>query len=107
MSLLGYGCLFSEFGTRRRRDRCTQDLVIKGLVRAAADGKAKGSSGKLAGTSNVHLAMQYDLTPVGTVAHEWFMGVAAIIDDYRNATETALCHWLTCFGEGVRLLSCH
>ena len=99
------GCLFSEFGTRRRRDRHTQELVIKGLVRAAAKGRVKSWNGKLTGTSNVDLAKQFDLMPVGTVAHEWFMGVAAITDDYEHATETALRYWLTSFGEGVGLYS--
>ncbi len=47
---LSAGCLFSEFGTRRRRSFLTQDIVIKGLVRASKDFP---STGKLMGTSNV------------------------------------------------------
>ncbi|KAL4945909.1 hypothetical protein BDV06DRAFT_174005 [Aspergillus oleicola] len=99
--LLENGCTFSEFGTRRRRDYHTQDLVMKGLCRAAREGKAKSVPGVFTGSSNVHFAMKYDVDPVGTVAHEWYMTIAAITDDYENANELALKYWLGCFGEGV------
>ena len=95
--LLASGIVFSEFGTRRRRDYKTQDLVVSGLARAANH----ESSGKLAGTSNVHFAMKYNVNPVGTVAHEWFMGIAAATKDYETASEKALEYWIGCFGEGV------
>jgi nicotinate phosphoribosyltransferase len=98
MRLLEAGCVTSEFGTRRRRDYHTQALVFRGLVRASKEAAAKGFPGKLSGTSNVHLAMRFNIPPVGTVAHEWFMGTAAIIDDYQKATEEALRHWVACFG---------
>ncbi|KAL8785790.1 MAG: hypothetical protein Q9213_003168 [Squamulea squamosa] len=99
--LMEHGCVFSEFGTRRRRDYHTQDLVIQGLKRAAADSSVQGWKGRLSGTSNVHFAMKYGIPPVGTVAHEWFMGIASITNDYEHANETALKYWVGCFGEGV------
>ncbi|KAL1591344.1 nicotinate phosphoribosyltransferase [Paraconiothyrium brasiliense] len=99
--LLQEGCIFSEFGTRRRRDYHTQDLVLQGLRRAEADGAQKGWQGKLTGTSNVHFAMKHGLLPVGTVAHEWFMGVAAITNNYEQANRIALEYWTSTFGEGV------
>ncbi|OQD72564.1 hypothetical protein PENDEC_c020G05704 [Penicillium decumbens] len=99
--LLEHGCIFSEFGSRRRRDYHTQDLVMRGLMRAAEEGKKNGWKGVFMGTSNVHFAMKYDTNPVGTVAHEWYMAIAAITDDYKNANELALRYWLGCFGEGV------
>lgn len=101
MRLLEGGCIVSEFGTRRRRDYHTQALVIRGLVKASKEGTQKGLPGKISGTSNVHLAMRFGIPPIGTVAHEWFMGVAAITDDYERATETALSYWIGCFGQGV------
>ncbi|GBF64737.1 nicotinate phosphoribosyltransferase [Trichophyton mentagrophytes] len=100
-ALLENGCIFSEFGTRRRRDYHTQNLVMEGLTRAAKKGAEEGFKGKLAGTSNVHFAMKYGIDPVGTVAHEWYMGIAAITDNYEDANEIALRYWLGCFGEGV------
>jgi nicotinate phosphoribosyltransferase len=99
--LLEAGCVFSEFGTRRRRDYHTQALVFRGLTKAAKEAEKRGFSGKLSGTSNVHLAMRFNIPPVGTVAHEWFMGIAAIVGDYTAATEEALCRWVGCFGRGV------
>ena len=101
MELLEHGCLFSEFGTRRRRDYHTHDLVIQGLTQSASDATERGSKGKLTGTSNVHFAMRYGIPPVGTVAHEWFMGIASVTNDYEHANETALRYWVGCFGEGV------
>lgn len=103
MRLLEGGCITSEFGTRRRRDYHTQALVFRGLVQASKDASAKGFPGKLSGTSNVHLAMRFDLPPVGTVAHEWFMGAAAIIDNYKDANEEALFHWVSCFGADLSI----
>lgn len=105
LTLLEHGCLVSEFGSRRRRDHKTQDLVMKGLCRASKQAEAAGLKGKLTGTSNVHFAMKYGIPPVGTVAHEWYMGIAAITNDYENANELALSYWLGMFGEGVRLCS--
>lgn len=101
MKLAEHGCLYSEFGTRRRRDYHTQDLVMQGLISAAGTASERGYKGKLSGTSNVHMAMRYGIPPIGTVAHEWFMGIASITNDYEHASETALRYWVGCFGEGV------
>ncbi|RKF72229.1 Nicotinate phosphoribosyltransferase [Golovinomyces cichoracearum] len=96
--LLEAGCVFNEFGTRRRRDYHTQALVLRGLLKAHTQCDRSKFTGRLLGTSNVHLAMRFGLTPVGTVAHEWFMGVAAITDDYVNANYKAMSYWADCFG---------
>ncbi|KAI5301850.1 nicotinate phosphoribosyltransferase [Ascosphaera pollenicola] len=101
VELLQNGCVFSEFGSRRRRDYHTHDTVMKGLCRAAEEGKEKGWPGKFLGTSNVHFAMKYGVAPIGTVAHEWYMGIAAITNNYEGATELGLRYWIGTFGEGV------
>jgi nicotinate phosphoribosyltransferase len=101
MRLLEGGCIVSEFGTRRRRDYHTQALVFRGLVKAKKEGEKSGLPGQISGTSNVHLAMRFGIPPIGTVAHEWFMGVASITGNYETATTAALSYWTGCFGEGV------
>ena len=101
LKLIERGCRFSDFGSRRRRDYRTHDLVLQGLTRAASDASRDGITGKFSGTSNVHFAMKYGVPPVGTVAHEWFMGIASITNDYEHANETGLRYWVGCFGEGV------
>ncbi|KAJ6577250.1 nicotinate phosphoribosyltransferase [Mycena capillaripes] len=78
-ALLQADCVFSEFGTRRRRSFETQDIVIESLVRAS---KATESKGRLSGTSNA----------LGTIAHEWFMGVAAL-KGYDDANSVAMNLW--------------
>jgi len=94
-ALLLAGCSFNEFGTRRRRDIRTHEAVVRELVRAQEEVAAQmvdGKLGKLLGTSNVYFAKQFNLRPVGTIAHEWFMGVAAL-QGYENANGRALDLW--------------
>ena len=98
VTMFDAGCMVSEFGSRRRRDLKTQDLVIAGLTRASTEKKRPGM---LTGTSNVYLAMKHGISPVGTVAHEWYMAIASITNDYENANELGLDYWLKSFGEGV------
>ncbi|KZT57904.1 nicotinate phosphoribosyltransferase [Calocera cornea HHB12733] len=91
-ALLTHGIAFSEFGTRRRRSYKAQKLVMDGLVRARDELGAAPGVGKLSGTSNVHFAMEFGLTPVGTIAHEWTMGIAAL-HGYEHANAVALDMW--------------
>lgn len=63
-----HGCFFAEFGTRRRRSLYTQETALKGLVR----------SNTLVGTSNVSLAMLYDIKSIGTMSHQFLMAQQAL-----------------------------
>lgn len=75
---------FAEFGTRRRLSREWQDYVMRELL----------ETGHCVGTSNVYLAMKYNIKAIGTYAHEYvqmFQGVPGIQLAYTN--KAALEEW--------------
>jgi len=76
-------CKFADFGTRRRRSYISQDIVVRTMSQTQG----------FVGTSNVHFAMKYRVTPIGTVAHEWFMGVSAL-RGLRHSNHNALYEWV-------------
>ncbi len=59
------GFQLADFGTRRRFSYRVQEEVVHILKR--------DFPGRFVGTSNVHLARELDVKPIGTMAHEWFM----------------------------------
>ena len=77
------GCMVSDFGSRRRFSYMVHDAVVEIL---------KGYD-CCSGTSNVHLAHKYGLTPIGTMAHEWIMAHACMYG-YRRATAESLKAWV-------------
>lgn len=95
--LFAHDLLFSEFGTRRRRSFNTQDLVMKGIMEAVNENKDKNSKLFL-GSSNVLFAKRFGVKPIGTVAHEWFMGIASITQDYVHANKKAMDYWIDTMG---------
>lgn len=56
---------FAEFGTRRRLSYEWQHYAVGVLMELAPS--------HLVGTSNVGIARDYGITPIGTMAHEWIM----------------------------------
>lgn len=71
--LIAAGCSFSDFGTRRRASFQAQDTAVRAMSECHAEGQ-----GRFVGTSNVYLAMKYDLTPIGTMAHELVCAIAGM-----------------------------
>lgn len=63
---------FSEFGLRRRLSAEAQELAIEKFSHLS---DTMHSASRFIGTSNVYLAKKFNLTPVGTMAHEWIMCV--------------------------------
>ena len=69
---------FAEFGCRRRLSREWEEIVIKRFA---------SETENCAGTSNVYFAKKYNLTPIGTYAHEFvqmYQGIDSIPLAYTN-----------------------
>nr|DAN03421.1 MAG TPA: nicotinate phosphoribosyltransferase [Bacteriophage sp.] len=81
------GIYFSEFGTRRRFSYNIQELVIQYI---------KEKSIYCTGTSNCYFAMKYDMKPMGTHPHEWFMFHGAMYG-YKQANYMALENWVNVY----------
>lgn len=73
--LIAGGCAFSDFGTRRRASFEAQENLVKAMVQSSLSAEGKG---RFVGTSNVWFAMKYDLTPIGTMAHELICAIAGM-----------------------------
>jgi nicotinate phosphoribosyltransferase len=69
-----------EFGTRRSATRAWHDKVVEIL------------SPYVGGTSNMHLALKYDLKPLGTMAHEYISAHGALYP-LQDAQRMALMNW--------------
>ncbi len=82
------GITYADFGTRRRYSLENHDRVVRTL--------AQYGKPAFVGTSNVYFAYKYNLTPIGTQAHEWFMFHAAKYG-FKVANELALEHWAQVF----------
>lgn len=79
---------FADMSTRRRFSFQAQRSMLAYLSKELPD--------CLTGTSNYHLARELDLTPIGTVAHEWFMGHQALVN-VRDSQKVALQRWQAMF----------
>lgn len=73
--------VFSEFGLRRRYSGEMQDYVI-GLLK---ESNSRFPSSRFVGTSNVFLAMKHNVTPVGTMAHEWIQTIGQALHEHNPA----------------------
>jgi len=75
----------ADFGTRRRASRDWQDYAIRTLL------------SKLpiifVGTSNVYFAKKYDISPIGTMAHEWIQAHQALAYRLVDSQKMAFENW--------------
>jgi len=81
----------ADFGTRRRYSYDNQLEVVKDLIGCFNNGNPF-----LVGTSNIKIAMDLGLTPIGTHAHEWFM-FHAVEYGYTKANEKGLENWVNVY----------
>ena len=82
------GIKYADFGTRRRFSSKLHKALILDLL------NEKQST--LIGTSNVHLARHFNIKPIGTLAHEWFM-FHAVLRGYQMANPSAIEAWVNVF----------
>lgn len=90
---------FSDFGTRRRFSRAWHAYVVRTLATALP--------GQCLGTSNIVLAMQHHLLPIGTMAHEMSMVMAGHMADtdahLRTSHNRVLQEWWAQYGVGLSI----
>ncbi|QCI13144.1 nicotinate phosphoribosyltransferase [Pseudomonas putida] len=94
------GFQLADFGTRRRFSYRVQEEVVNILKH--------DFPGRFVGTSNVHLAREYDLRPIGTMAHEWFMAHQQLGPRLVDSQAAALECWVREYrGQlGIALTDC-
>jgi nicotinate phosphoribosyltransferase len=82
----GYAeCRIADYGTRRRFSREWQKEVVTALH--------EGLGAQLTGTSNVWLAREVGLRPLGTLAHEYLQAHQALGPRLRDSQVAALEAW--------------
>ena len=91
--LLEAGCIYSDFGTRRRASFEAEDTVVRAMKDAARSGEWEG---RFVGTSNVYLAMKHDVLPVGTMAHEFICAIGGMYGP-QMANHIAMDLWRNTF----------
>lgn len=75
----------ADYGTRRRFSGRWQEEVILALKQRIG--------AKFVGTSNVYLALQHGLTPLGTMAHEYLQACQAVGPRLRDSQVFAFNTW--------------
>ena len=91
--LLEAGCLFSDFGTRRRASFEAEDTVVRAMKDRDSE---REWDGKFVGTSNIYLAMRHDLQPIGTMAHEFVCAIGGMYGP-QMANHIAMNSWRNTF----------
>ncbi len=91
--LIEAGCMFSDFGTRRRASFMAQETAVKAMKDCQ---ESIHGPGKFIGTSNVYLAMKYDLVPIGTMAHELICAIAGMYGP-QMANHIAMKAWASTY----------
>ncbi|WP_201616999.1 nicotinate phosphoribosyltransferase [Psychrobacter urativorans] len=78
--------IVADFGTRRRFSKQWQAHVVETLHKAEPD--------IFSGTSNVLLAKTLEMTPIGTMAHEFMQAFQALDVRLRDSQKAALEAWV-------------
>jgi nicotinate phosphoribosyltransferase len=90
---------FTDFGTRRRFSFEWHEHVLDRLVKECPE--------QLLGTSNAYFAYKFGIKPIGTMAHECFMGGSRLFGDYDidilNSHNRILDMWYEMYGYGLSI----
>jgi nicotinate phosphoribosyltransferase len=81
----GTGVKIAEFGGRRRHSVEAQHGALEILKRICPE--------NLVGTSNVMMAKEHEITPIGTMAHEWLQAHQALGYPVGDSQKMALENW--------------
>ena len=84
-------CTYADFGTRRRRSRKIHKKVLEGLILGGGDNST------LCGTSNIKLALDMGIKPIGTISHEFMMGLS-VLEGLRKANHHSMTQWNLVYG---------
>jgi len=79
------GVRIADFSTRRRASKAWQYEMVEIFRDTALQ--------HLAGTSNLYLAWKLELTPIGTMAHEWLQAWQGVVE-LAEAQRSALNGWV-------------
>jgi nicotinate phosphoribosyltransferase len=77
---------YADFGGRRRESRDWHEVTVRRQAEALPD--------SFIGTSNMWLAMKYDLAPIGTMAHEYLQAFQVLGPRLVDSQKAALETWL-------------
>jgi nicotinate phosphoribosyltransferase len=87
----------ADYGTRRRFSRVWQDEVVGTLKTKIGE--------KFVGTSNVMLALERGLTPLGTMAHEYLQACQAVGPRLRDSQVFAFNTWAREYSCAISIFS--
>lgn len=87
------GFKFTEMGTRRRFSREWQMEIVHYLTHEARE--------HLQGTSNLYLANEHKLKPMGTMAHEYLQAFQALSSNILDSQKDAMKYWIKEYGDNL------
>lgn len=100
--LIQNGLIFSDFGTRRRFSFDVQMDVVDSFKSGYCkrnEHQIEGG-GCFAGTSNVYIAKELDLTPIGTMSHQ-VISMCGALFGYQEANFIAMDNWQEVFNSDL------
>lgn len=87
-------CLFTDFGTRRRRSHLVQNSVIQAFV----DFSYRNPDSTFLGTSNLYFAKKYDIKCFGSIAHE-VIQATQVLNSYNHCNYYAMENWMKVYSD--------